>query len=233
MERLYEHTLQKQLAEITAEYRKDLEQQKEKMSRMEAQNDEMRVMMAQLLAQSGGITSEGKNEVRQHGNNNVATVDNSKNITINVFGKEGVDHITPERIKALLDESLQAPAIPTAADIAVLETALLVYSDPDHPENLTCYLPNKKFEGVLVHLAGGWEVKPADLVLPPMAQKSIDLLFRKQPAEREYYEVLKELQQNEGRFAAGRSLRPLLERNKELLRQALKELPQSSFGSVA
>ncbi len=21
---------------------------------------------------------------------------------------------------------------------------MLVYSDPDHPENLTCYLPNKK-----------------------------------------------------------------------------------------
>jgi hypothetical protein len=208
--RLYEHTVQKQIDEL------------------KAQNDETQTLLRQLLAQSGAsgssatATSGGTAIQGDH-----AQVDNSKNITINVFGKEGVDHITPERVKALLDESLQAPAIPTAADTAVLETALLVYSDPDHPENLTCYMPNKKFEGVLVHATKGWEVLPADLVLPPMAQKSIDLLFRKQPAEREYAPLLKELQQHEARFAAGRNLRPLLERNKGLLGQVLEGLPQA------
>jgi hypothetical protein len=204
LDQLYEHTLQKQLAE-----------QNEKITRMED-------MMRQLLMQQGGASSNV--EVSIQGDH--ATVDNSKNITINVFGKEGVNHITPERIKTLLDESMQAPAIPTAADTAVLETALMVYSDPNHPENLTCYMPNKKFEGVLIHATKGWEVLPADLVLPPMAQKSLDLLFRKQPAEREYAPLLKELQQNEARFAAGKILRPLLERNKGLLSQALEELPQ-------
>ena len=217
MKQLYEHTVQKQIDEL-----------KTQNARLEAQNTETQTLLRQILAQQqGAASSSGEGAaVTQNGNNNVALVDNKKNITINVFGKEEVGHISAERIKALLDESLQAPAIPTAADIAVLETAMLVYSDPDHPENLTCYMPNKKFEGVLVHSTSGWTVKPADLVLPPMAQKSIDLLFRKQPAEREYYEVLKELQQNEGRFAAGKSLRPLLERNKGLLDQALEALPQ-------
>ena len=210
MEKLYEHTLQMQIDDL------------------KAQNTRMEAMMGQLLARSDGTSgssaSSGEVAVAQ-GDHCTALVDNKK-ITINVFGKEGVDHITPERVKALLDESMQAPAIPVAADTAVLETAMLVYSDPEHPENLTCYMPNKKFEGVLVHSAGGWTVKPADLVLPPMAQKSIDLLFRKQPPEREYAPLLKELQKNEARFAAGRSLRPLLERNKGLLGQALEELPQ-------
>jgi hypothetical protein len=217
LELLYEHTLQKQLAE-----------QKNEIALLKDQNAEILALLRQQRSEGTTASSSGEGAaVTQNGNNNVALVDNKKiSITINVFGKEGVDHITPERIKALLDESLQAPAIPTAADIAVLETAMLVYSDPDHPENMTCYMPNKKFEGVLVHATKGWEVLPADLVLPPMAQKSIDLLFRKQPAEREYYEVLKELQQNEGRFAAGKSLRPLLERNKGLLDQALEALPQ-------
>ncbi|MCH1581029.1 MAG: hypothetical protein L7S55_10030, partial [Luminiphilus sp.] len=226
MDQLYEHTLQKQLADQNEKIAK-LEDQN---ARMEAQNAEILTLLQRCFGETGTTTLRASSSmegaaVTQNGNNNVALV-NNKNITINVFGKEGVDHITPERIKALLDESLQAPAIPTAADIAVLETAMLVYSDPDHPENMTCYMPNKKFEGVLVHATKGWEVLPADLVLPPMAQKSIDLLFRKQPAEREYYEVLKELQQNEGRFAAGKSLRPLLERNKGLLDQALEALPQ-------
>jgi hypothetical protein len=217
MEKLYEHTMQKQLAELKAEN-----------AEMKAQNAEILTLLRQQTgtravgAPTGASSTNA--EVAIQGDH--ATVDNSKNITINVFGQEGVGHITAEQIKALLDESMQAPAVPTAADIAVLETAMLVYSDPNHPENLTCYMPNKKFEGVLVHAAKGWEVLPADLVLPPMAQKSIDLLFRKQPAEREYAPLLKELQQNEGRFAAGKSLRPLLERNKGLLGQALAELPQ-------
>ena len=38
-------------------------------------------------------------------------------------------------------------------------------------------------------------------------------------------QLLKELQKNEGRYAAGEELRPLLVRNKALLAQALAALP--------
>jgi hypothetical protein len=52
------------------------------------------------------------------------------------------------------------------------DSAVLVYSDP---ENLTAYLPNKR--------TNGWEVQPASLVLPPMAQKNVNTLFDRQPYE--------------------------------------------------
>ena len=109
----------------------------------------------------------------------------------------------------------------------MLKTAMLVYSDPSRPENLTAYLPNKKTNDALVHTEAGWEVQPTKLVLPPMAQKTIDTLFDKQPYENAeaYGPLLKELQQNEARFAAGEELRPLLVRNKDLLARVLKTLP--------
>ncbi|MCH1581932.1 MAG: hypothetical protein L7S63_02330, partial [Flavobacteriales bacterium] len=107
MEKLYEHTLQKQLMDQNEKIAK-LE---DRNARMEAQNSRMEEMMRQLLMRSEGASSSSV-AVAQ-GDHCTALVDNKK-ITINVFGKEEVGHISAERIKALLDESLQAPAIPTA-----------------------------------------------------------------------------------------------------------------------
>jgi hypothetical protein len=207
MERLYERTLQKQVADL------------------QAQNARMETMMRQLLSQQGTVpsTNQQAGEVAIQGDH--AQVDNSQKIVVNVFGKEGLDHVTLEKIKTILDECLQRPALPTAVDEAVLRTAMLVYSDPSRPENLTAYLPNKKTDDALVHTEAGWEVRPTTLVLPPMALKSIDTLFGKQPHDDEYAPLLKELQQNEARFAAGEALRPILVRNKDLLARALATLP--------
>ncbi len=58
-----------------------------------------------------------------------------------------------------------------------------------------------------------------------MALKSIDTIFGRQPHEDEYAPLLKELQQNEARFAAGEDLHPILVRNKDLLMRALATLP--------
>ncbi|MCH1581128.1 MAG: hypothetical protein L7S55_10535, partial [Luminiphilus sp.] len=103
LELLYEHTLQKQLAE-----------QKNEIALLKDQNAEILALLRQQRSEGTTASSSGEGAaVTQNGNNNVALVDNKK-ITINVFGKEEVGHISAERIKALLDESLQAPAIPTA-----------------------------------------------------------------------------------------------------------------------
>ena len=212
MEELFKHTSRRQ---------------EERMAALEIQNAEMRVQNAEILAllRRGATTStlQAGEVAIQAGDN--AQVDNSKKIVINVFGQEKLDHVTAERIKTILDECLQRPALPTAADEAVLKTAMLVYSDPGRPENLTAYLPNKKTKDALVHTEAGWEIQPTKLVLPPMALKSIDTLFGKQPHEDEYAPLLKELQQNEARFAAGEALQPILVRNKDLLARALKTLP--------
>jgi hypothetical protein len=215
MEVLYEHTVRRQQAQID-----DLRHQ----------NMEMMGMMKLLVEQNNGAGAttgdQNAGEVAIQGNAN--QVDNRKQVIINVFGKEGLDHATLARIKLILDESLaQTPALPMAANAAVLKTAMLVYSDPDHPENLTCYLPNKKTDDVLVHAAAGWEIQPASLVLPPMAKKSVDTLFDRQPFEDadEYGPLMKELADNEARYVAGTELRPILVRNKDLLARALETLP--------
>ena len=211
LELLYEHTIRRQQTQI----------------------DQLSSLVEKLVTSGGstGNTGAQAGEVAiQNGEGQVA-VDN-RHIHINIFGQESLDHVTMERIKAVLDESIRAPALLVAANTAILKTAMLVYSDPDRPENLTCYLPNKKTNDALVHLSRpdgttGWEVRPTTLVLPPMAQKSVDMLFDRQPFEdaEEYAPLMKDLRDNEARYTAGGELRPILVRNKELLARALESLP--------
>ena len=214
MEVLYEHTLRKQQAQI---------------AKLEEQNAEMMDMMRQL-AGAGAVaqapTSTQAGEVAVQGNGN--QVDNRKTtVVINIFGSEDLAHIQAPEIKAILDSSLRAGAPETKASTAILQTALLAYSDPDHPENLTCYLPNKKTDDALVHGNAGWEVRPCPLVLAPMAQQSLDQLFDKQPFEsaETYESLMAELRDNEERYTTGEALRPVLVRNKDLLARALESLP--------
>ena len=212
MERLYEHTLKKQVADLQAQNAKQ-----------GAQITEILTLLRQQRA--GGTNTQQAGEIALQAGD-YAQVDNSKKVVnINVFGQERLDHVTAERIKAILDECLQRPALPQAADEAVLKAAMLVYSDPERPENLTAYLPNKKTNSALVHMSTGWEVQPTKLVLPPMALRSLDTIFGQQPHTDEYAPLLKELQQNEARFVAGEELRPLLVRNKDLLARVLATLP--------
>jgi len=231
MEVLYAHTLRRQEVEIAL---------------LKTQNAEMLGIMREmrgivLAVRDGGAAQRAGGVAVQMGDGNAVVVDNRKTVNINIFGQEGLDHATVARIKSILDESLlcnrrlgtkPAPqaCIEEAAQAAVLRTALLVYSDPDHPENLTCYLPNKKTNDVLVHVGEGWEVCPASLVLPPMAQKIVNTIFNRQPYENadEYGPLMKELAENEKRYASGAALRPILVRNKDLLTRALKTLPVSS-----
>jgi hypothetical protein len=174
-------------------------------------------------------TVEGAGAIQQ-GNHNTAQIDN-RVYHINIFQKEGQEHVTAEKIKEILDRSMKEEAgLPEVLGAAILDTAMLLYSDPEHPENLTCYMPNKKEEAAMVHNKRGWELVPLKLVLRPMAVESIYAIFKKQPASADYYKVLKELQKNTERYSAGKALRPVLVRNKELLKRALGALPLVGTG---
>ena len=215
MDRLYEHTIRRQAAEI---------------SDMRRQMSEMAALVQRLVVSTGGAHAAGG--VAVAGKDNTVVVDSRKvSINISVFGRESLDHVTADKIREILKESLQTPTLSSAAQGAVLKTAMLVYSDPEHPENLTCYLPNKKTNDALVHMTrngtSGWEVQPVPLVLPPMAQKSIDALFDRQPFEdaATFEPLLAELRASEKEYASGGLLRPILVRNKDLLARALEQLP--------
>lgn len=232
MEQLYEHTIRKQ------------QQQIEEMGRQMA---EMTGMMEKLLdgatpgtaanAAAGGSAAAGDasaaaGETAVSGDGAVVMQDRRVSVTINLFGQESVDHVTKDKIHDVLVESMRVPNLPEAASQAVMKAALLIYSDPEHPENLTCYLPNKREKSALVHASredgtAGWEVRPLQIVAPPMAQRSIGELFDKQPFDdaEACGPLLAELRNNEARYATGSEMRPVLIRNKDLLARALETLP--------
>jgi len=222
MELLYEHTLRRQEARI---------------ANLEAQNHEMLGLVRNIAAGGGGVMTaqQAANGVAINtpGNRNQIAVDNSKKFYINVFGRETMEYVTEERIKAILDESLRAaPGIDSAAKMAIMKTAMLLYSDPEHPENHTCYISNKKTNNVMVHTKDGWEVLPSSLVTPPMARTCVDCLFTRQPYVDvdTYGPLMKELAQNEARYVAGADMRTILVRNRDLLVNSLKALP--AVGSI-
>ena len=151
---------------------------------------------------------------------------------INVFGQEDTGRITTASVREILARcGAAAPDAggATAAAQAILQAALLIYSDAEHPKNITCYIPTNKRDGnALVHGAQGWEIRPAPLILPPMARTSLDLLFDKQPFEdaARYGELMIALRDNEQAFAQGKQMRTILVSNKALLDKALGSLPR-------
>ena len=191
------------------------------VKRLETEVAELRTRLERKeLAEAAGARQVGAAIGENNGTVNAAT----NMVVVNVFGSEGVGHATGDRIREILDESKGGgAALPAAAQAAVLRAAMLIFSSPTHPENLTAYLPNKRTSDVMVHGEEGWEVQPAQLVLAPMALKALDVLFDKQPYEsaEDYAELMVELRDNEARYAAGEELRPILVRNKELLARAL------------
>ena len=172
MEKLYEHTLKRQLAD-----------QQAKTSSLETQ---MATMQAQMQAMA--LAPAPQRVPQQVNNTQMTTIVNApvQVITINAFGGEQLKHIGTPQIKALLDATLQSSQSPLdAATQALIRAATLIYSDPEHPENLTCYIPNKKRDEVMIHGTTGWEIQSGQVALPPMATRSCDVLFDKQPVEDE------------------------------------------------
>lgn len=154
-------------------------------------------------------------------------VNGNVNVVVNVFGNEQTSHIDSEHVREILDGILRTQRDPSSAALeALLRTALLIYSDPAHPENITCYIPNKKHtDSAMVHVGGpggaAWAVRPMQLVVPPMVQRSMDTLVREQPfddADR-YAGIMRALIANEQTYQECGQLRAVLINNKGLLDQ--------------
>jgi hypothetical protein len=236
MDKLYEHVLKKQ-----EETKKQLEEMMRKMEAMEAANKSIPTSPA-------AITKTEHKEIKIGAGVNKGMIDQStnktiNNVTINIFGAEKTPHITPVDVLGLfrglgpLGEDLSK-----ASDRLILSMAMMIYSNEKHPENITCYLPSKKGKEALVHAEGGWEVMPVSLTLSPMASRSVDELFKKQPWPGidgvdastdmdELSKILSYIAKNEGDLvggaaAPGSELRAIPIRNKEILEKVLRRLPR-------
>ena len=166
------------------------------------------------------------NTVTQHIVGNGVQI--NQQVHINVFGEEATSHIGRGKVKAMLDTILGRMKDPSQAALqALLETALMIYSDPDRPENITCYLPARSGSEALVHVGGSggesWAVRPVHLVLTPMVQRCLDTIVHNQPFDdaKRYGDLMKALVANEQSYNEGGKLKAVLVRNKELRDAAL------------
>lgn len=101
MEVLYSHTIRRQEARIAT-----LDRQNEVMLGMMRRKEGM--LVAQGDAARGGHQVNA-GEVALADNDSVAVDNRKQQITINVFGEEGLDHVSAARIKAILDSSIAQP----------------------------------------------------------------------------------------------------------------------------
>ena len=228
MEKLYEHTLrtqQERIAQLESELaRTSTSTQLTPLAKKSSDVCLAEPRVPRVPAAHMQIT--GNQNILQSGR-----VYNAPVININLFGQEKHTHIDRRIIKCLMDTTLTevggASGSRSSALAVLLKTATLIYSDPEHPENLTCYLPNKKHEDVMVHSSDGWEIQPLQMVLPPMATRGLDVLFENQPFEdaEKYGDLMVALRDNEEAFKNNKEMRTILVRNKALLERALGSLP--------
>jgi uncharacterized C2H2 Zn-finger protein len=257
MEKLYEHTLRKQQAQMEAmQARMELLEAQVKASASVAAEAATAALVPQAVVQNrlahGGPSAAPVTKIIHTGAvTNVGTlnanIDNSIGkttmvVNISIFGQENLGRITKPQVFDLLKglgpvgENVKA-----IAEKAIIQAAMLIFSDPVHPEDITCYLPNKKGDNALVHGESGWEVQPVGLVVSPMAAQSIETLFKHQPAPDQHTpendvkwmmeecgNIMRYIQRHEGDLTnepPRGELRGILIRNKELLQQVLARLP--------
>lgn len=160
-------------------------------------------------------------------------------ISVNVFGAEDTSHITHNAVWNMLKSiGLARTDTRKAAEMAILKMAMMIFSDKARPENLTCYLPNKRGANTLIHQEEGWEEVPLMMSMEPIATRAIEELFRKQPFPGvngipqdadigDISKVLRYIIDHEKELVNGGLpvLKSIVIRNKELLAQAHKKLP--------
>lgn len=240
MEKLYEHVLKKQ----EAKHKRDLEDLENRM-RAEMKNmmgEAAPSVASRIAAPEHKEAKEIKTATVKAGRD--AIVDQStKNITINIFGAEKTPHITPVDVLGLLKGlGRLGDDLSEAGKRLILAMAMMIYSDERHPENITCYMSNKKGKDALVHGESGWEVMPISLTLSPMAARSVDELFKKQPWQgvdgidadanlEEPTKILSYIAKHEGDLvggaaAPGSEMRAIPIRNREILGKMLVRLPK-------
>lgn len=113
----------------------------------------------------------------------------------------------------------------------VTRAAMLIFSDPSKPQNITCYLPKPNSRQAMTHGEDGWTLMPTNLVFPPMVKSAINVLFNKQPypgmdfnsdaQARAFGSLMTYLANNEGPAMVGaeKTMRPILVRNTDLLQK--------------
>ena len=220
MEKLYEHTVQKQIDDLKAQ--------------VHALTIGAATASVQAAAGLSTVpaTATTLNNTLGAGATFIGRDQVNNNVTINIFGAEDTSYMRRPEVKAILDRALRvSPTDPQqAVRHALTQIGYSVYSNTEHPENITCYIPNKKREEVLVHTGERWELRPSSEVTPDMYVNSMNILFNQQPFEdvAKYGQLMTEARDREHdpHFASSlhRGYTTLLTENKGKLRLLASEI---------
>tara|TARA_B110000483_G_scaffold80154_1_gene99754 strand:- start:185 stop:664 length:480 start_codon:yes stop_codon:yes gene_type:complete len=97
-------------------------------------------------------------------NNNTTT--NNVTIVLNGFGKESLEHITPQYLKHLIS----GPFTSTS------EIIKRIHFDVEHPENANVKIPNKKLPWAEVYHGDKWMMKNKNQVLEGMVDTGFNII---------------------------------------------------------
>jgi hypothetical protein len=102
-------------------------------------------------------------------------------VQINLHGKEDTTHL-----KEMLGQLLDSLPPKTDGKVILTKVAKMIYADPEHPQNVTTYIPNKRDNIPHVWTASGWEPRSEAEIYPAMVNRACDELQLKQEFELGY-----------------------------------------------
>ena len=167
-----------------------VKRQQEQNTRLEGEMKELRTQVSQLVNLlttregqniAGKVAQAGNEEIAIQGDNNTTTqshLEQHNNTTINIFGQEDVSHINHMTVYKILNRIYPYFETPDAARALLSEMLSEIYGNVEHPENHTCFKPNKKTSDTMIHGPKGWEFQTTQRTYQPMVQKSMDVLLK-------------------------------------------------------
>lgn len=228
-------------------------------SNSEAQLDEYRKRLLEMETKMSRLLAA------QQGAPNILTIngDNARVLQMDVkvihgapavFGDEDVSHIGTGDVLRILqavaphagtDFTQHGPAdtalVKNVSDQLITHAAMLVFSDPERPHNITCYLPRAHGRQAMTHGRNGWALMPVNIVFPPMVRRAINLLFDHQPIAgvdfegraSAYRTILSYISEHESELSANSdsTMRPILVRNEGLIRKTRAVIEQRDDGA--
>lgn len=143
----------------------------QKVKQQEEENRKMRKEINDLKEKINTSVTIGSQETTNHSkshNNSAGRDQQINNITINNFGNENLDYITPEKIFKMIEESVEEHDDMVEYENFKISRLCIdvynqiindIYSNPDHKENINAFISNKKEDNVMVY-KNRWLLNP-------------------------------------------------------------------------
>jgi len=122
-------------------------------------------MISNMINNNTTTTTNSNNTTTTQNNMNSHNV---TNITLNAYGKEDLSFLTEDKIRKLLMKTMTQEVIPRLIK--------QIHCDPNRPENMNVYKPNKKDEFLMLFDGDRWMMECMGKVIDEMIDKKAGIL---------------------------------------------------------